>query len=91
MFGRISENRMYGERSPRRRAASTYSRLRSESTAERTVRAMMRREDGADDDDQRRPRAGRAPRSPRRRRSRRGSARSASTMRLRMSSSVPRK
>jgi hypothetical protein len=40
MFGRISATMIRGPRSPRRRAAATYSRSRSTSTADRTVRAI---------------------------------------------------
>ena len=40
MFGRISHTMMRIPRSPRSRAAATYSRSRSTSTAERTVRAI---------------------------------------------------
>ena len=40
MLGRISNTMMWGPLSPRSRAAATYSRSRSISTAERTVRAI---------------------------------------------------
>ena len=40
MLGRISATMIRGPRSPRRRAADTYSRSRSTMTADRTVRAI---------------------------------------------------